>query len=84
VVEIGKPDRRVPEGDGKVLDFLVWPLQEFPEQTEFVHDFKRRCVDGIAAEIAQEVGMLLQHLNLQAGACQQEAQHHAGRTAADN
>ena len=37
---------------------------------------------GVAAEVAQEVAVLLQHHGLHAGARQQEAQHHARRAAA--
>ena len=39
-------------------------------------------MDGVAAEVAQEVAVLLQHHDLDAGARQQEAQHHAGEPAA--
>ena len=38
-------------------------------------------MDGVAAEVAQEVAVLLQDDRLDAGARQQEAQHHAGRAA---
>ena len=39
-------------------------------------------MDRVAAEIAQKILMLLQHDHLDAGAREQEAQHHAGRPAA--
>ncbi len=61
--------------------FLVRQLQEFIEQAKLVHDVQRRGMDGVAAEVAQEVGVLLQHDGPDAGARQQEAQHHAGRAA---
>ena len=57
-------------------------LQELVEQAELVHDLERRGMDGVAAEIAQEVAVLLQHDDVDAGARQQEAQHHARRPAA--
>jgi 4'-phosphopantetheinyl transferase EntD len=41
-------------------------------------------MDGVAAEIAQEVLMLLQHDHLYARARKQETQHHASRAAAHN
>ena len=41
-------------------------------------------MDGVAAKIAQEVLVLLQHDHVDAGARQQQAEHHAGRTAADD
>ena len=39
-------------------------------------------MDGVAAEVAQEVAVLFQHHHLHAGARQQETQHHARRPAA--
>ena len=39
-------------------------------------------MDGVAAKIAQEIGVLFEHDHIDAGARQQEAQHHAGRSAA--
>ena len=41
-------------------------------------------MDGVAAEIAQEIGVLLQHDDVDAGAREQKAEHHAGRPAADD
>src|SRR5215468_2912221 len=39
-------------------------------------------MNGVAAEVAQEVGMLLQHRHLDAGTRQQKPKHHPGRSAA--
>ncbi|MNU07013.1 hypothetical protein D3C72_2524180 [compost metagenome] len=39
-------------------------------------------MDGVAAEIAQEVGVLFQDGDADAGARQQEPEHHPGGTAA--
>ena len=58
--------------------------QEFVEQSQLVHQFQRRGMDGVAAKIAEEIGVLLQHDDVDAGPRQQEAQHHPGRTAADD
>jgi len=41
-------------------------------------------VDRVAAEIAKKILMLFQHRHLDAGAGQQEAEHHSGRPAADD
>ena len=41
-------------------------------------------MDRVAAEVAQEVGVLLEHHDVDAGARQQQAEHHAGRPAADD
>jgi hypothetical protein len=40
---------------------LVRALQEGVEQAELVHDAQRRRMDRVAAEVAQEVGVLLEH-----------------------
>ena len=63
---------------------LVRQLEEFVEQAELVHHLERRGMDRVAAKVAQEVGVLLQHHDVDAGARQQEAEHHAGRPAADD
>ncbi len=39
---------------------------------------------GVAAKIAQEIGVLFQHRDLDAGAGQKKAEHHPGRPAADD
>jgi hypothetical protein len=39
-------------------------------------------MDRVAAKIAEEVGVFFQHRDIDAGAREQEAEHHAGRTAA--
>ena len=39
---------------------------------------------GVAAEVAQEVGVLLQHRHLDAGPGQQQAEDHPGGAAADD
>ena len=63
-------------------DLLVRPLEELVEQAELVHHLERRGMDGVAAEVAEEIRVLLQDDDVDAGTRQQEAQHHAGRTAA--
>ena len=39
-------------------------------------------MDGVAAEVSEEVGVLLEDRHADAGTRQEEAQHHAGRSAA--
>jgi len=66
----------------QALHFLVPKLEELVEQAALVHEFQGRRVDGVAAEIAQKILMLLQYHDLHAGPREQEAEHHAGRPAA--
>ena len=56
--------------------------QEALLQPELVEQVDRRRVNGVAAEVAEEVGVLLEHDHLDAGARQQEREHEPGRTTA--
>jgi hypothetical protein len=57
-------------------------FEELVEKPQFLHHVERRGMDRVAAKIAQEVGVLLEHRHVDAGARQQIAQHHAGGAAA--
>jgi hypothetical protein len=63
---------------------LVRQLEERVEQAELAHDFEGRGMNGVAAEVAQEVGMLLEHDDVHAGTREQEAEHHPAGPAADD
>ena len=67
---------------GQRFDFLMRQLQELVDQAEFKHQFERRRMNRVAAEIAKEIGVLLQHHDPDAGARQQESEHHSGGAAA--
>src|SRR5205814_5790347 len=70
------------ELSGKARDLVVRQLEEIVEQAEFFHHVERRGMDGVAAEIAQEVAVLFEHHDLHARTRQQEPQHHARGPAA--
>jgi hypothetical protein len=71
--------------DGADIDLLlVRKLEELIEQAELAHDFEGRGMDGVAAEVAQEVGMLLEHDDVDTGAREQETQHQPAGPAADD
>ena len=61
---------------------LMGQLEERIEQTKLEHDLERRGVDGVAAEVAEEVLVLLQHHDLDAGAGEEKSEHHPGGAAA--
>jgi hypothetical protein len=84
VGEIGDLQRPVAYDGGKLLNFLMWTLKKAGEQPELVHHLERRGMDGVAAKITQEIGVFLEHVDLHAGARQQQAQHHARGATADN
>jgi hypothetical protein len=82
VSEVGHRHRFPADHAGQPPHLGVRQREELVEQTELVHDVERRWVDGVAAEVAQEVSVLLQHHDVDAGARQQEPEHHSGRPAA--
>ena len=82
--EIAELDVPIAEPAADHVEALVRALQEGVEQAELVHDAQRRRMDRVAAEVAQEVAVLLEHHGANAGAGEQVAEHHAGRAAADD
>ena len=66
----------------ELLHLLVRQLEKFIQQAELVHQLERGRMDGVAAEVAEEVSVFLKDHYVDAGARQQEAEHHAGRSAA--
>jgi hypothetical protein len=73
----------VPVHDGaQLVQFLVRQPEEFLQQTELVHEIERGRVNRVAAEIAVEICVLLEHRHVHAGAGQQVTGHHSRRPAA--
>jgi hypothetical protein len=89
--DVGALDRQVGEiGDGHLgvaderadlFHHLVRLLKELVEQAEFVHQLQRGGMDGVAAKVAQEIAVLFEHIDLDPGAGEEKAEHHAGRAA---
>ena len=75
-------DPLVADQTRKLTHLLMRAFEEGVENAELVHDFERGGMDGVAAKVAQEIGVLLQHHDVDAGAGQQETEHHAGWAAA--
>ena len=80
--EVGEHDAVVADHACKLAHLLMRPLEERVEQPELVHDLQGRGMDGVAAKVAEEIGVLLQHEHIDAGAGEQESAHHAGRPSA--
>ena len=78
MLEVGKDDKVVSDKPSQLVYFLMRSLEEIVEQPELVHHFERRGMDGVAAEVAQEVGMLLEHEDIHTRTCEEKAEHHAG------
>jgi hypothetical protein len=66
----------------ELAQLLMRQRQELGQEAELMHQLERRGMNGVAAEIAEEIRVLLQHDHVHSGARQQEAEHHAGRPAA--
>jgi hypothetical protein len=63
---------------------IVRSVEKPFEHPQLIEDFHRRRVDRVAAEIAKEVGVFLEHPNGAAGACEEQAGHHSGRSATND
>src|ERR1700745_3115975 len=66
-------------GDGGEL--LVRAAQEIFKYSKLIDQFKGGGVNGIASEITKEIGVFFEHLNIDTGAGEQEAQNHPRRSA---
>ena len=80
--EVGERELGVTEPGLEAGDLLVRKLEKRLEQAELMHHLQGRGMDGVAAKIPQEIRMLFQHDDLDAGPRQQQAQHHPGGAAA--
>src|SRR5579885_906352 len=67
---------------GQPFDLLMRQSEKFFEEAKLVHQFKRRWMNRVAAEVAQEIGVLLQYDCIDAGPSEQETEHHPRGAAA--
>src|SRR6188508_3638884 len=67
-----------------LLDDAVWQAVEPLEQAQLVEQAQGNWVHGVAAEVAQEVGVLLQHGHVDAGARQHQSEKQSRRAAPDD
>ena len=82
--EIRKGVFAIPEEGTDGRRPLMGQPEELIEQAELAHELERRGVNGVAAKIAQEVAMFLQHHHIDAGTREQKAEHETARPAANN
>ncbi|KIA60475.1 hypothetical protein FG87_36870 [Nocardia vulneris] len=59
-------------------------FREFGAETQLVQQVEGGGMHGVAAEVAQEVLVFLQHGHFDTGPGQQQSQHHAGGSTADH
>ena len=82
--EIGDRNCVTIENATYFAQFLVRQFQEFLEQIQLVHQLKCGRMNGVAPEIAVEIGMLLQHGHVHTGAGQEITGHHSSGSATDD
>jgi len=82
--EIAHAENPGAEVGGAFGHSLMRELKELIEQAKLVHDLEGGGMDGVAAEIAEEVFVLLEHEDIDPRAGQQEAEHDARRPPADD
>src|SRR5438093_6785997 len=82
--EVRQHDKLVADLGTEFAHFLVRLLKKVSKNAEFVHQLERGGMDRVAPKVTQKIAMFFEHHNVNTGACQQETQHHAGGTAADN
>ncbi len=84
VREVAERDELIADLAADLFDLGVRAFQELVQQSELVHHFERRRVNRVAAKVAEEVAMFLEHDDVHAGAGEQIAEHHPGGAAAGN
>ena len=82
--EVADPDATGVELHGRPVEAALRQRCEARAEAELVEQGQRGGVHGVAAEVAQEVGVLLQHRDRDAGPRQQQAEHHAGGSTTDD
>jgi hypothetical protein len=82
VRQIGDRDHFVLDLSSDLLKFLMRPLEELLQDSEFVHQLESRRMNRIAAEIAEEIGMLFEHDDIHPRTSQKKTGDHPGRPSA--
>src|SRR5262249_26627112 len=80
--EVGDGDEDAADLGPQYLHLLMRQGEKGLDEPELVHHLEGRGMDGVAAEVTEEVCVLLQHDHVHAGAGEEKAQHHAGGPAA--
>ena len=73
VREVGDGELLAADVGGEFVDLGVGEGEEFVEEVELVEEFEGGGMDGVAAEVAKEVGVLFEDGDRDAGAGEEEA-----------
>ena len=82
--EIRDRDGVAVEISSDLAQFLMRQLEKLLQQPELVHELEGGRMNGVAAKIAVEIGVFLQHDHVHTGARQQVTAHHSSRSATDD
>src|SRR6202158_513156 len=63
---------------GKFKNLLMGELQKIVQNAKFMHYLKCGRMDGVTAEIAQEIRVFFEHIHIDAPSGKEITQHHAG------
>src|ERR1700693_5166538 len=81
---VGGKMRKVGDRDGKVFneranftELLMRALEEFVEKAELVHEFQGGGMNGVAAKIAEKIGVLFEDEDFDTSAGEKKTQNHA-------
>jgi hypothetical protein len=84
MAEVGDGEGGISEDDVELLNLLMGQLEEFLEQAQLMEDFEGGGVDGVAAEVAEEVLMLFEDGDGDALARKEIAEEDTGGATADD
>jgi hypothetical protein len=82
--EVAHAERLSADGDGQLGELLMREREELVEQTKLVEELERRGMDGVAAEVAEEVFVFFEDSDIDSGAGEEEAEHDSGWASADD
>src|SRR5271170_1525288 len=81
--------RKIADGDDEVVhlsadlrQLLMRAAQKVFQHSQLIHQLERGGMNGVAAKVAQEIGVFFQHHYINSGAGEQEATHHPRGAAA--
>ena len=82
--EVGHGEAAVGEGHPQLARLASGQLGRLLLQPQLFEEGQRRGVHGVAAEVPEEIGVLLQDHDIDILACQQKPEHQTSRTASDH
>jgi hypothetical protein len=73
---------RITDQTREPINLAMRLFEKVVDEPQFIYQCEGRGMDGIAAKVAQEIAMFLEHDDVNAGPREKEAEHESTRTAA--